>query len=96
QPNPMHYALAALLKASFIKRIVTQNVEGLQLKASVHCLEDEDPHILQLHSSLHRVQCRRAHGTSFQARLSAANPHWKDLADAFEQHGTWLRTNPSG
>ncbi|KAF8517910.1 DHS-like NAD/FAD-binding domain-containing protein [Hysterangium stoloniferum] len=99
QPNPTHYALAALLKASFIKRIVTQNVDGLHLKASARRLEDEDPRILQLHGSLHRVQCRRAHGASrasFQARLSAANPRWKDLADAFERHGTRLRTNPDG
>jgi len=99
QPNPTHYALSALLQASFIKCIVTQNVDGLHLKASALNLEGEDPRILQLHGTLHRVHCRRNHVESrslFQTQLSAANPRWKHLADDLERNGTQLRTNPDG
>ena len=53
QPNPTHYALSALLHTSHIKNIITQNVDGLHLKASSLHVEGDDPRILQLHGSLH-------------------------------------------
>lgn len=54
QPNPTHYAISALLHTSHLSKIITQNVDGLHLKASSLDVEDEgDPRILQLHGSLH-------------------------------------------
>lgn len=53
RPNPTHAALAALMYTTFIKDIITQNVDGLHAKASSLSLEEEHPQILQLHGNLH-------------------------------------------
>lgn len=53
QPNPIHYAISALLHTSHLSNIITQNVDGLHLKASSLDVEDNDPRIMQLHGSLH-------------------------------------------
>ncbi|KIJ55484.1 hypothetical protein M422DRAFT_151590 [Sphaerobolus stellatus SS14] len=99
QPNPTHYAITAMLHTHFARNIITQNVDGLHLKALSLNLDDEDPRILQLHGSLHQVHCRKHHLESrsrFQTRISAANPKWKALADELERTNTQLRTNPDG
>ncbi|KAF8579902.1 DHS-like NAD/FAD-binding domain-containing protein [Ramaria rubella] len=99
QPNPTHYAIAALLRSSHLSNIITQNVDGLDFKANSLDIEDSDPRILQLHGSLHKVHCRSRHfesRSSFQTRISTANPRWMELANELERTGTQLRTNPDG
>ncbi|KAF8524199.1 DHS-like NAD/FAD-binding domain-containing protein [Gautieria morchelliformis] len=99
QPNPTHYAISALLHTSHLKSIITQNVDGLHLKARSLGVEDDDPRILQLHGSLHQVHCRKHHLESrllFQTRIATANPRWKALSDQVEYTGNQLRTNPDG
>ncbi|KAG6861446.1 hypothetical protein C0995_016537 [Termitomyces sp. Mi166 len=90
QPNTTHFALAALLHTSVVSHIVTQNVDGLHQKA---LCQKAGPHwdpvrlqqtILELHGTLHRVQCRYRHSVdrdSFQDWLSTANPNWKKYQD---------------
>ena len=55
QPNPIHYALAALQHSSVTPQIITQNVDGLHHKAIKHLWNEarrkED--ILELHGTLH-------------------------------------------
>ncbi|GJJ11464.1 hypothetical protein Clacol_005697 [Clathrus columnatus] len=98
-PNPTHYALAALMYTTFIKDIITQNVDGLHAKASSLSVEEEHPQILQLHGSLHNVHCQKYHfepRARYQYRISVINPKWKQLADDLENSRIQLRTNPDG
>jgi len=53
QPNPSHYTIAAMLRTKYARNIITQNVDGLHLKALSLELDEEDPRVLQLHGSLH-------------------------------------------
>lgn len=54
-PNTSHYAIAALQYASYLPRLVTQNVDGLHHKAIAHLWEPEriQKQILELHGTLH-------------------------------------------
>ncbi|CAE6427805.1 unnamed protein product [Rhizoctonia solani] len=100
QPNPTHFALAALQWADFVPRLITQNVDGLHHKA----IPKEAPlggpgHILELHGTLHTVHCRRNHEVDreeFQEQLSILNPAWKDYMGEMARTGNEPRTNPDG
>lgn len=54
-PNTSHYAIAALQYASYLPRLVTQNVDGLHHKAIAHLWEPDHirKQILELHGTLH-------------------------------------------
>ncbi|KAJ7281417.1 DHS-like NAD/FAD-binding domain-containing protein [Mycena rebaudengoi] len=95
QPNPTHYALAALQHARVVPWLITQNVDGLHHRA----LGQDSNTILELHGSLHRVHCKHGHVVdrpTFQDWLSAANPQWKAFADEAVRTGNKPRTNPDG
>lgn len=50
QPNPAHYALAQLEQTGYLKRIVTQNIDGLQQRAGAH-------NVVELHGDIHSGVC---------------------------------------
>jgi NAD-dependent SIR2 family protein deacetylase len=100
-PNTSHYAIAALQYASYLPRLVTQNVDGLHHKAIAHLWDPDhiQKQIVELHGTLHRVHCKRGHVVprdTFQDWLSASNPQWKAFVDNLEKTGEKLRTNPDG
>ncbi|EMD39258.1 hypothetical protein CERSUDRAFT_112916 [Gelatoporia subvermispora B] len=100
-PNTTHYALAALQHTGVIPSLVTQNVDGLHHKALAHVWDQSrmQERILQLHGTLHKVNCKFGHVTDrgiFQDMLSASNPQWKAFTDELELTGKKPRTNPDG
>jgi NAD-dependent deacetylase len=60
QPNPAHYALAALEAARHVRWLVTQNIDGLHTRAG-------HQQVLELHGSMLTATCVRCH-TSQPAR----------------------------
>jgi NAD-dependent deacetylase len=50
QPNPAHYALAALQQAGYVEHIITQNVDGLQQRAG-------SQHVIELHGDIFTGTC---------------------------------------
>ncbi|CAE6492232.1 unnamed protein product [Rhizoctonia solani] len=100
QPNPTHFALAALQWSGFVPRLITQNVDGLHQKAVPNEAPLNNPgHILELHGTLHMVHCRKNHTVNreeFQDQLSRLNPAWKDFVDEMTRTGIQPRTNPDG
>ncbi|KAI0629338.1 DHS-like NAD/FAD-binding domain-containing protein [Trametes polyzona] len=101
QPNPIHFALAALQYASVAPHIITQNVDGLHHKGIRHVWDDarRSEGILELHGTLHRVRCSHGHTVdraTFQDMVGVANPEWKAFAEELERTGTRPRTNPDG
>jgi hypothetical protein len=54
-PNTTHFALAALQHASVVSQLITQNVDGLHLKALAHIWNPSriQEKILELHGTLH-------------------------------------------
>ncbi|KAG2136314.1 DHS-like NAD/FAD-binding domain-containing protein [Suillus cothurnatus] len=91
-PNTSHYAIAALQYASYLPRLVTQNVDGLHHKAIAHLWDPDhiQKQIVELHGTLHRVHCKRGHVVprdTFQDWLSASNPQWKAFVDNLEKTG---------
>ncbi|KAH8833132.1 DHS-like NAD/FAD-binding domain-containing protein [Flagelloscypha sp. PMI_526] len=101
QPNTTHYALAALQYSGHIKKLVTQNVDGLHHKALSKSLTFGPPQIqeriLELHGTLHHVRCKYSHlidRGEFQTLLGAANPDWSRFL--YEKMGGEIRTNPDG
>lgn len=78
QPNEGHRAIAAMERAGRVTGVLTQNVDGLHLRAG-------SLRVVDLHGTMDRVRCLTC-GQSFAradiaARLSAANP-WLDAPDA--------------
>ncbi|OTA41560.1 MAG: hypothetical protein A6D92_05605 [Symbiobacterium thermophilum] len=61
QPNPVHKVLAALQREGLLKRLITQNVDGLHQAAG-------SPDVIELHGSLRECQCLRC-GRRFPSRL---------------------------
>ncbi|KAI1791800.1 DHS-like NAD/FAD-binding domain-containing protein [Ganoderma leucocontextum] len=101
QPNPTHYALAALQYSSVIPHIITQNVDGLHHKAIKDVWDEprRNQGLLELHGTLHRVRCSHGHTVDrqmFQDRLGTENPKWKAFAEEIERTGERPRTNPDG
>lgn len=80
EPNAGHLAIAALEASGIARGVVTQNVDGLHLRAGSR-------HVVDIHGSLDRVRCLRC-GQQFAredvaARLAAENP-WLDALDERE------------
>jgi len=73
-PNAGHSALAELESAGLVNGVITQNVDGLHVRAG-------SQHVVDLHGSMDRVRCMQC-GQAFArgdiaSRLTAANP-WLD------------------
>lgn len=80
EPNEGHRALAALELAGVADGIITQNVDGLHLRAG-------SQRVVDLHGTMDRVRCLTC-GQYFARenvaeRISEANP-WVDTPDAIE------------
>ncbi|MEO7122766.1 MAG: Sir2 family NAD-dependent protein deacetylase [Lacisediminihabitans sp.] len=80
EPNIGHLALARLECDEVINGVITQNVDGLHLKAG-------SQHVVDLHGTMDRVHCLSC-GQSFARddiaqRITADNP-WLDLPETFE------------
>ncbi|KIM90381.1 hypothetical protein PILCRDRAFT_812116 [Piloderma croceum F 1598] len=100
-PNTTHFALVALQYTSVVSQLITQNVDGLHLKALSHIWNPSriQDRILELHGTLHKVRCKYGHVVdrqTFQNWLSTSNPRWKRFMDDVEQTGNKPRTNPDG
>ena len=52
EPNPAHHALAELEQRSFLRAVVTQNIDGLHQRAG-------SQRVLELHGSPHTATCPR-------------------------------------
>lgn len=61
QPNPVHKVLAALQREGLLKRLITQNVDGLHQAAG-------SPEVIELHGSLRECQCLTC-GRRFPSKL---------------------------
>jgi len=72
RPNPAHDALARLDAMGNVRRLVTQNVDGLHQRAG-------SSRLIELHGSAHRatcLACGTAHSrASIQQSLERSNPH---------------------
>lgn len=80
QPNPGHVALARLEDRGIVLGVVTQNVDGLHLRAG-------SGHVVELHGTMRRVFCTRC-GQVFDRRdiserIEADNP-WITVPDSVE------------
>ncbi|KAH9814905.1 DHS-like NAD/FAD-binding domain-containing protein [Melampsora americana] len=101
EPNIGHYALSALMKMGYVKKIITQNVDRLHHRAS---LDDESlvnhPSILELHGTLRFVNCldcgHLIDRNLIQDQLSDLNPDWADHLDHLAIVGQEIKTNPDG
>lgn len=71
QPNPGHFALAALERAGVVRGVITQNVDGLHLRAGSR-------RVVELHGALSRVLCLSCGKTepreATQERMAQQNP----------------------
>ena len=79
-PNGGHLALAAMERTGRVNGIMTQNVDGLHLRAGSR-------RVVDLHGTMDRVRCLTC-GQHFAradiaARITTGNP-WLDEPDAFE------------
>ena len=84
-PNAGHAALAELELAGIVNGIVTQNVDGLHLRAGSR-------HVVDIHGSLDKVRCLHCGQTFARGdvaeRMAAANP-WLDAPEG-------VALNPDG
>jgi len=103
QPNPTHYAIAALQHASLVSQLITQNVDGLHPKTLsgvpgwTH--ERIQNRILELHGTLRTVHCKNGHimpREEFQETLAELNPTLRVVADEYAKSGSTPRRNPDG
>jgi NAD-dependent SIR2 family protein deacetylase len=85
EPNAGHRALARLELDGVVNGIVTQNVDGLHLRAGSR-------RVVDIHGSMDRVRCLHCGQTFARAdiaeRMAAANP-WLDLPEG-------VKLNPDG
>lgn len=75
QPNDGHRALAALEQAGVVSGIVTQNVDGLHLRAGSR-------RVVEIHGSMDRVVCLRCGQVFSRADLAATLDHENAWIDA--------------
>lgn len=80
EPNPGHLALARLERAGIVSGVVTQNVDGLHLRAG-------SARVVELHGTMHRTLCLHC-GQVFDRRavaerLEELNP-WVTLPERIE------------
>jgi NAD-dependent SIR2 family protein deacetylase len=80
QPNRGHLALADLEAAGVVDGVITQNVDGLHLKAG-------SQHVVDLHGSMDRVRCLNCGQTFARTdiadRIAQANP-WIEQPESIE------------
>lgn len=85
-PNRSHYALVELERAGLINGVITQNVDGLHLRAGTN-------NLVALHGDMETVLCldcgKQEERSLFDDRLAAANPGY------LEGIGTY-QINPDG
>jgi NAD-dependent SIR2 family protein deacetylase len=78
QPNAGHRALAQLEAAGVVDGVITQNVDGLHVRAGSR-------HVVDLHGSMDRVRCLRCGQLyareSIAARLTRDNP-WLEVPES--------------
>lgn len=97
QPNPTHFALAALQggldSPRYLKSLITQNVDGLHQKAGAR-------DVIELHGSLHLVRCMHCGHEEdrgmFQETLAALNPDWQELLVNQSASKLYTRMNADG
>lgn len=71
-PTPAHLALRALVETSLVSTIVTQNVDGLDLKAGT-----EESRVLEVHGNDRTLNCTDEQGCGY----SIATEHWLSTND---------------
>lgn len=76
EPNPGHFALAAMEQAGLVALVLTQNVDGLHQRAGQRS-------VIDLHGRLDRVVCLDCGATDsrdrVQERLAGTNPWLRDI-----------------
>mmetsp|Transcript_94595 Transcript_94595/g.270733 ORF Transcript_94595/g.270733 Transcript_94595/m.270733 type:complete len:209 (+) Transcript_94595:480-1106(+) len=76
-PTPAHDVLTKWTRAGRVRRIITQNVDGLHQRSGADCVTD-------LHGRIDRVICLKCKATSsrssLQGRLKEANEHFIERA----------------
>ncbi|KLO08574.1 DHS-like NAD/FAD-binding domain-containing protein [Schizopora paradoxa] len=92
QPNATHLALTALQHSGHISKLITQNVDGLHLKAALsgNAPSSVVDNIIQLHGTLHSVRCAFGHSVdrqTFQDRISIVNTEWAAHLGRMERAG---------
>jgi len=79
-PNAGHLAIADLESNGLVNGVITQNVDGLHIRAG-------SQRVVDLHGSMDRVRClvcgQRYARTDIALRIAAENP-WLDIPDAVE------------
>jgi NAD-dependent SIR2 family protein deacetylase len=77
EPNPGHRALARMQRAGVVVGLITQNVDGLHVRAG-------SPSVIELHGRIADVICLRCRRISARAelhhRLAALNPGYANRA----------------
>jgi len=95
QPNAGHKMLARLQQSGVVRDIITQNVDGLHLKAGSPA---ED--LLELHGTLFRATCSNCGATEdrklLQDRLEAENVEWLKIARTMHGEAGRPTTRPDG
>ncbi|MBK4346887.1 Sir2 family NAD-dependent protein deacetylase [Lacisediminihabitans changchengi] len=80
RPNDGHRTIAAMENAGLVNGVITQNVDGLHLRAG-------SQRVVDLHGTMDRVRCLTCGQTFARAdiaqRIADANP-WLDEPDSFE------------
>lgn len=78
RPNAAHFAITWLLNQNICSHLITQNVDGLHLKAGV-----SESQMTELHGALRFVKCLSCHKSydreKFQTELQGLNPQWTSL-----------------
>jgi len=84
QPNAAHRALVTLAARGWIRGLVTQNVDGLHVRAGQH-------DVLDLHGRIDQVICLRCKAlrsrNDIQAELADAHPDWTAAPAAIAPDG---------
>lgn len=80
EPNTGHRVLAAMETSGFVNGVITQNVDGLHLRAG-------SQRVVDLHGTMDRVRCLTCNQnfarSDIAGRMTAANP-WLDEPDSYE------------
>lgn len=80
-------------KLSYIRNLITQNVDGLHQKAGAR-------NVTELHGTLHQVKCmtcgHEKDRSDFQQVLADLNPEWNDLLQSQSASLLYTRMNADG
>src|ERR1700733_6418746 len=95
QPNPTHFALSALQYANIVGKMITQNVDGLHMKATSQLWGpmERESRILELHGKLRVSQAPISNSAvrllSWLKTVSCINGHTSTRTDFQERIGVW-------